>query len=133
MDGVVENQLKAARMCRPSGGGGGDDSTSTSTSHHFEGGYGFEYSENNAHGPEFAITMRPGDVLYFPAGMWHKVETLEYGVSMNVSLMGTTYATLVCEALQHLLVGGADGDAWREVVMTSRPPATTTGGRMRRR
>ena len=128
VDGVVENQLKAARMCRPSEGGGDDDSTPTSTSPHFEGGYGFEYSENNAHGPEFTITMRPGDVLYFPAGMWHRVETLEYGVSMNVSLMGTTYAALVCEALQHLLVGGADGDGWREVVMTSRPPATTTGG-----
>ena len=50
--------------------------------------------------------------------MWHRVETIEPGVSLNVSLMGTTYATLVCDALQHLLVGKEEG--WREVV-TSRP------------
>lgn len=44
------------------------------------------------------------------------VETIEPGVSLNVSLMGTTYAALVCDALQHLLVSD---ERWREVV-TSR-------------
>lgn len=61
------------------------------------------------------VTLRPGDVLYFPAGMWHRVETVESGISLNVSLMGTTYARLLCEALQHLLLG-SDDDGWREVV-----------------
>jgi len=113
---VVENQLKVARLsCL-----GGNSSTEATASPEgiFNGSYGFEYGENNAHGPEQTITLHPGDVLYFPSGMWHRVETIEPGVSLNVSLMGTTYATLVCDALQHLLVGKEEG--WREVV-TSRP------------
>ena len=105
---VIENQLKVARLSCMSG-----TTTSQDTS-----AYGFEYGENNAYGPEMTITLYPGDCFYFPSGMWHKVETVEPGISLNVSLMGTTYAKLFSDALQHLLVGSDEG--WREIV-TSRP------------
>ena len=84
------------------------------------GAYGFEYDDNNAYGEEQTVTLHPGDVFYFPSGMWHRVETVEPGISLNVSLMGTTYVTLVSKALEHLMVGSDEG--WREVV-TSRPGA----------
>lgn len=103
---VIENQLKVARLsCMSSC----DSDTSA---------YGFEFGDNNAYGPEMSITLHPGDCFYFPSGMWHKVETIEPGISLNVSLMGTTYAKLMSEALQHLLVGSDEG--WREIV-TCRP------------
>jgi hypothetical protein len=57
--------------------------------------------------------MNAGDFMYFPAGMCHSVETIEPGVSINVSLMGTTYAEVYCQALQHALL---KDDGWRSVV-----------------
>jgi hypothetical protein len=47
--------------------------------------------------------MNPGDFLYFPAGIWHKVETLETGVSLNVSLMGMSYADHIASSIKHIL------------------------------
>jgi len=108
---VIENQLKVARLSCMSGTGCDSDTENNNP-------YGFEYGENNAYGPEMTVTLYPGDCLYFPSGMWHKVETVEPGISMNVSLMGTTYAKLMSEALHHLLIGSDEG--WREIV-TSRP------------
>ncbi|KAL7459800.1 hypothetical protein ACHAWC_011781 [Mediolabrus comicus] len=107
---VIENQLKVARLSVLSGEESFDTGKINS--------YGFEYGENNTCGPEMTVTLHPGDVLYFPSGMWHRVETVEPGISLNVSLMGTTYAKMVSEAIQHMLVGSDDG--WREIV-TSRP------------
>jgi hypothetical protein len=121
--GVVEDQLKAARLlCHPS------SSSSTSSSCYTKNSseYGFEYNNSNAYGPEQTVTLYPGDVLYFPAGMWHKVETLEDGISLNVSLMGTTYAKLVCDSLHHLLLSSGD-NGWREIVQV-RPSTTNDGG-----
>jgi len=92
---VIENQLKAARLSNPN----------------FQ--FGKQDIETNAFGDEVEILMHAGDVLYFPAGMWHKVETIEYGVSINTSLMGVNYATLVSKAIEHLLL---KKDEWREVV-----------------
>ncbi|KAL9181801.1 hypothetical protein ACHAXT_012144 [Thalassiosira profunda] len=113
---VVENQLKLARLsCL---GGNAVRNLTPGEVDATEGPYGFEYGDNNAYGPEETIVVYPGDVLYFPSGMWHRVESIEPGVSLNVSLMGTTYATLVAEALQHLMVGS--DERWREIV-TSRP------------
>lgn len=107
---VVENQLKVARLsCL-----GGNATTNDNT---IENSYGFEYNDNNAVGEEQVVTLYPGDCFYFPSGMWHTVETIEPGISLNVSLMGTTYAQLVSESLQHLL---SQHEEWREVV-TSRP------------
>ncbi|KAL7548600.1 hypothetical protein ACHAWF_011872 [Thalassiosira exigua] len=103
---LVENQLKAARLACLAGNASAANGT-------FDGAYGFEYGDDNAYGPEETVTLRPGDVLYFPAGMWHRVETVESGVSLNVSLMGTTYAQLASEALRHLMLRSHEG--WREV------------------
>jgi hypothetical protein len=69
------------------------------------------------------IDMNPGDVLYFPAGMWHTVETLEPGISINVSLMAMNYASLVCKSLEHVLLGKKE---WRETVW-NRPMGLTQG------
>jgi hypothetical protein len=57
----------------------------------------------NAKGQERTVILKPGDVLYFPAGMWHNVETIEPGVSINVSLMATNYAEAISQAICHFL------------------------------
>lgn len=91
---VIENQIKAARLSNPD----------------------YDYGmilDSNSFGDEVEIIMEPGDVLYFPAGMWHKVETLEYGVSINISLMGSNFATIFCKALEHELL---KREEWREVI-----------------
>ena len=75
----------------------------------------------NAVGPTDEVILEPGDVLYFPAGMWHKIEVLEPGISINCSLMATNYATLVCQSLQHLLLQRPE---WRASVC--RPPDGAT-------
>ena len=31
----------------------------------------------NSYGEEQEVMMNPGDMLYFPAGMWHSVEPLK--------------------------------------------------------
>lgn len=98
-DDVIENQIKAARLSNPD----------------FQ--FGKQDLESNAFGEEIEIIMDAGDVLYFPAGMWHKVETEEYGVSINVSLMGSTYASLVCKTLEHVLLQKED---WREVICSTK-------------
>jgi hypothetical protein len=77
-------------------------------------------NNNNSTGPLEQVILRPGDVLYFPAGMWHKIEVLEPGVSMNISLMATNYATLTCQALQHYLLQRTDTDAWRDCLVAPR-------------
>lgn len=91
----VEAQLKAAYLANP----------------HFE----FQYpNASNATGDRQSVLVRPGDVLYFPAGMWHTVEVIEPGVSINISLMATNYAALTTRAIQHLLL---KRDEWRESVV----------------
>ena len=46
------------------------------------------------------VTLHPGDVLYTPAGMWHRVECVDDSVSINVSLMGATWADLIADAAE---------------------------------
>ena len=102
--GTVESQLKAAHLSDPT----------------------FQFTappnESNSVGPKQSVTLTPGDMLYFPAGMWHTVETIEPGVSINISLMATNYATLTAHAIQHLLL---KDDAWRETIMNG---PTSSGG-----
>lgn len=97
-DDVIENQIKAARLSNP------------------DYQFGEQDLESNAFGDEVEIIMDAGDILYFPAGMFHKVETVEQGVSINISLMGSTYASLVCKTLEHILL---QKEEWREVICTS--------------
>jgi len=96
--GTVEPQLKAARLANPN----------------FE--FGHPETDVNAVGPVESVLLQPGDVFYFPAGMWHKIEVVEPGISINVSLMATNYATVTCQAIQHLLL---QRDEWREAVVRS--------------
>lgn len=93
---AVESQLKAAHL--------------------FDRKFRFGHPEAgvNATGKVVSIDVKPGDVFYFPAGMWHKVETIVPGVSINVSLMASNYATVVGQAMQHLLLRFPQ---WRQPVL----------------
>ena len=63
------------------------------------------YERRNRRHRQREIILRPGDCLYFPAGMEHRVEALdEPNLSMNVSLMAPTNADVVTGALKHLLL-----------------------------
>ena len=98
---VVEGQVLAARLA---------------DAPNFQFGPPDPESRHNAHGPVQEVVLKPGDTFYFPAGMWHKVEVLEPGVSLNISLMATNYAQVTCQALQHLLLQSqAD---WRQTILT---------------
>ncbi len=93
---AVESQLKAAHL--------------------FDRKFRFGHPETgvNATGKIVSIDVKPGDVFYFPAGMWHKVETIEPGVSINISLMANNYAMIVGQAIQHFL---CRFDQWRQPVL----------------
>ena len=53
----------------------------------------------------FEVILEPGSVLYVPAGYWHKVECLEEdSLSINVSLMGSTWADLIADSLRQRLL-----------------------------
>jgi uncharacterized cupin superfamily protein len=95
----VESQLKAAHL---------DDPTFR---------FGLPQTNVTAKGDIVSIDVKPGDVFYFPAGMWHKVETIEPGVSINVSLMASNYAAVTCQALQHYLL---KDKRWREPVLNNK-------------
>ncbi|GKZ00581.1 hypothetical protein MPSEU_001010300 [Mayamaea pseudoterrestris] len=91
----VEAQLKSAHLSNP------------------DFVYGYPQEGVNAVGSVEEVTLRPGDVLYFPAGMWHKIDVIEPGVSINVSLMASSYASVTCQALQHVLL---KDEHWRASV-----------------
>ena len=57
------------------------------------------------------VVLRPGSVLYVPAGMWHRVECTSDSVSINVSLMGASWAEHVAEALKQRLLCHASARA----------------------
>ena len=98
--GIVESQLKAAHIFDPN----------------FE--FGFPQPGKTAKGPQVDVVLQPGDVLYFPAGMWHKVEVIEPGVSINVSLMAQNYATVTSHALTQLLMT-SNNKGWTEPIMNN--------------
>ena len=95
---AVEPQVKSAHLSNPE--------------------FSFEYPKKhlNAVGEIEEVLVRPGDVLYHPAGIWHKVEVIEPGVSINVSLMASSYADVTCQALKHLLLKETE---WRESVASN--------------
>lgn len=87
---VVEQQLKVLRL--------GDENFSAS---------------QVQSGSSSSVVLRPGDVLYHPAGLWHKVVCLEDSISINISLTGASYAEVLCSSLQQVLM---ENHAWRAVV-----------------
>ena len=51
------------------------------------------------------VVLDAGDVLYFPAGVFHEVESLDDdNISLNISLMAPTTAEVICSALRHRLL-----------------------------
>ena len=57
-----------------------------------------------------AVILQPGDVLYHPAGMWHKVECPpcdENSLSINLSFMPVSWGDVVRDALSQLLTSHA--------------------------
>lgn len=90
---VAEQQLKVLRLGDPS----------------FQRNQ-FQINESNN---ESSITLHPGDVMYHPAGIWHRVECLEDSISINVSLTALSYADIFCSSLQQILL---ENPAWRSGV-----------------
>jgi len=57
------------------------------------------------------VVMEPGSFMYFPAGMWHQVECEEDSISINVSIMGQTWADLIAEAVRQRLLAHPESRA----------------------
>lgn len=49
------------------------------------------------------VDLGPGDVFYFPSGMYHRVECTEDSLSINVSLEPANYGDYLQEAVTHLM------------------------------
>ena len=71
-----------------------------------------------------SVTLRPGDVLYHPAGAWHRVECEGTGLSLNISLVLSSRADLVADALRQILWRDA---AWRAPPCALAPPGAARG------
>ncbi|ETW00965.1 hypothetical protein H310_06610 [Aphanomyces invadans] len=93
---VVEQQLKIHRLTDPA----------------------FDYHPTFDNVSE--VTLEPGSVLYFPAGMWHRVECTEDSITMNLSMFPTPHADIVVDALRHVLL---QSDRWRRGVSYDTPDA----------
>uniref|UniRef100_A0A6V3TSE0 JmjC domain-containing protein n=2 Tax=Lotharella globosa TaxID=91324 RepID=A0A6V3TSE0_9EUKA len=57
------------------------------------------------------VTLTPGSILYFPAGMWHRVECAEDSISINISMMPTSWSDLVSDGIRHMMWRDR---SWRE-------------------
>jgi len=53
-----------------------------------------------------SVVLQPGDVLYHPAGIWHKVEAIgdAPSVSINLSFFPATWAEVITESLTHAML-----------------------------
>ena len=49
------------------------------------------------------IDLGPGSLLYHPAGVWHSVEATDDSLSVNISLVGMTWADVAADAVRSLL------------------------------
>ena len=76
------------------------------------------------------VILKPGDVMYHPAGIWHRVECIDDSISINISLTAVSYADVFCSSLQQLLM---ENPLWRSSVFhedrnlekSGRPTAVT--------
>ena len=68
--------------------------------------------EPNKHHVE-TVTLSPGDSLYFPAGMWHKVECEEDSISINLSIKAMRYCDLVSSAIRQVMF---QSEMWRSEI-----------------
>lgn len=72
-----------------------------------------EFNKPDDNGNTDYVILEPGDVLYHPAGIWHKVECIEDSIAINISLIGASYAEVFCSGLQQLLMQNPN---WRQSV-----------------
>jgi len=49
------------------------------------------------------VVLNEGDCLYFPAGLWHRVECEEDSVSANISLVALDWSTMVTDGIRQKL------------------------------
>lgn len=49
------------------------------------------------------MELSAGDAFYFPAGMWHRVECEDDSISINISLVGSTWADVIADSVRQLL------------------------------
>jgi len=49
------------------------------------------------------VELEPGDMLYFPPGCWHQVLCTEDSLSMNMSLMPSSWTDLAVRGVQQLM------------------------------
>lgn len=86
---VAEQQLKCMRLIDPN----------------FQGD---QFKQSSSKHPQFdkddSVVLNPGDVMYHPAGIWHRVECLEDSIAINLSLISTSHADLVVSHLSQLLL-----------------------------
>lgn len=85
---LAEQQLKTARLCHPS----------------FTKADMPSLDEDREREGEYEVTVCAGDVLYHPAGVWHRVECLDDSISLNISLTASSYADVFCSNLHQLLL-----------------------------
>jgi hypothetical protein len=131
---VAEMQVKTHRLCDPHFAADHYKRTAeTATAVHESAtqrealsSVGKENGKKSKHGinpkvdadlAEYEVILSAGDVLYHPAGIWHRVECLEDSISINISLIGTSYADIVCSGLQQLLW---ENPQWRRPVQVPR-------------
>jgi hypothetical protein len=75
------------------------------------------------------VVLMAGDCFYFPAGAWHQVSADSDSLSINISLVGATWADVGARAVQHALWRH---DAWRQIVTLSDcAPASALSGSQR--
>jgi len=69
------------------------------------------------------VTLTPGSFMYFPPGMWHRVECTEDSISINISMMPSSWSDLVCDGIRHMMWKDKN---WREgIANMSRSKART--------
>ncbi len=49
------------------------------------------------------VDLQAGSLMYHPAGIWHSVEATEDSLSVNISLVGMTWADVAADAVRQLL------------------------------
>lgn len=105
---VAEQQVKVLRLGNPS----------------FEVSEYQQKSDSNDSTGVFSVVLQPGDIMYHPAGIWHRVECIDDSISINISLTAVSYADIFCGALQQVLL---ENPAWRSALFTPTGSATAHG------
>lgn len=72
-----------------------------------------QHLDDDLENPVRSVTLYPGSVLYFPSGMWHRVETIEDSISINVSLTSASWGDVFSKAFHQILSQDA---RWRSTI-----------------